>query len=339
GFFVNTLVLRTDTSGDPTFRELLQRVRNTALTGWAHQDLPFEQLVEALNPVRSAARNSLFQTMLTLDNAPEGEFTLGGHPAHTEPVHVDASRFDMSVFLTERRGAHGERPGMDGAIEFSTDLFDRGTVEALAARLVALLDAVTTDPDQSLAHLDVLTADERALLLGEVNATDRPVPRTSLAEAFQARASAHPDAPAVTADGTTLTYAELNARANRLARHLISEYGVGRESRVAVLLDRSADLVVAILAVLKAGGVYVPLDRRYPAARMRLIAAETEAVLVLTQRDLPAAAYLPGVPAVHVDDCAGTVADLPATDLAAPTAHADTVAYVMYTSGSTGTPK
>ncbi|MEN2421893.1 amino acid adenylation domain-containing protein [Streptomyces rimosus] len=339
GFFVNTLVLRTDTSGDPTFRELLQRVRNTALTGWAHQDLPFEQLVEALNPVRSAARNSLFQTMLTLDNAPEGEFTLGGHPAHTEPVHVDASRFDMSVFLTERRGAHGERPGMDGAIEFSTDLFDRGTVEALAARLVALLDAVTADPDQSLAHLDVLTADERALLLGEVNATDRPVPRTSLAEAFQARASAHPDAPAVTAGGTTLTYAELNARANRLARHLISEYGVGRESRVAVLLDRSADLVVAILAVLKAGGVYVPLDRRYPAARMRLIAAETEAVLVLTQRDLPAAAYLPGVPAVHVDDCAGTVADLPATDLAAPTAHADTVAYVMYTSGSTGTPK
>ncbi|MFD7668718.1 amino acid adenylation domain-containing protein, partial [Streptomyces sp. NPDC059788] len=339
GFFVNTLVLRTDTSGDPTFRELLQRVRDTALAGWAHQDLPFEQLVEALNPVRSAARNSLFQTMLTLDNAPEGEFTLGGHAAHTEPVHVDASRFDMSVFLTERRGAHGERPGMDGAIEYSTDLFDRRTVEALAARLVALLDAVTTDPDQSLAHLDVLTADERALLLGEVNATDRPVRRTSLAEAFQAQAAAHPDAPALTFQDTTLTYAELNARANRLARHLATAHGVGAESRVAVLLDRSADLAVAILAVLKAGGVYVPLDKRYPAARMRLIAAETEAVVVLTQQGLPASAYLPGVPALAVDACAETVADLPATDFTVPAAHADSVAYVMYTSGSTGTPK
>nr|WP_274535867.1 non-ribosomal peptide synthetase [Streptomyces sp. CB02923] len=339
GFFVNTLVLRTDTSGDPTFRALLQRVRSTALTGWAHQDLPFEQLVEALNPVRSAARNSLFQTMLTLDNAPEGEFTLGGHAAHTEPVHVDASRFDLSVFLTERRGAHGERPGMDGAIEYSTDLFDRRTVEALAARLVALLDAVTADPDQSLAHLDVLTADERALLLGEVNATDRPLRRTSLAEAFQARAAETPDAPALTADGETLTYAGLNARANRLARHLATAHGVGAESRVAVLLDRSADLVVAILAVLKAGGVYVPLDRRYPAARMRLIAAETEAVVVLTRQDLPASAYLPGVPALAVDACPEALADLPGTDLAGPTAYADSVAYVMYTSGSTGTPK
>ncbi|WP_030025367.1 non-ribosomal peptide synthetase, partial [Streptomyces monomycini] len=330
---------RTDTSGDPTFRELLQRVRSTALTGWAHQDLPFEQLVEALNPVRSAARNSLFQTMLTLDNAPEGAFTLGGHPAHTEPVHVDASRFDLSVFLTERRGAHGQRPGMDGAIEYSTDLFDRRTAEALAARFVALLDTVTADPDQPLARLDVLTADERALLLGEVNATDRPLRRTSLAAAFQAQAAAHPDAPALTFQDTTLTYAELNARANRLARHLAGTYGVGAECRVAVLLDRSADLVVAILAVLKAGGVYVPLDKRYPAARMRLIAAETEAVVVLTQQDLPAAAYLPGVPALAVDACAEAVADLPATDFAAPAAYADSVAYVMYTSGSTGAPK
>ncbi|MFH8348636.1 amino acid adenylation domain-containing protein [Streptomyces sp. NPDC018045] len=338
GFFVNTLVLRTDTSGDPTFRTLLQRVRSTALAGWAHQDLPFEQLVEALNPVRSAARNSLFQTMLTLDNAPEGEFTLGGHAAHTEPVHVDASRFDMSVFLTERRGAHGERPGMDGAIEYSTDLFDRRTVQALAARFVALLDAVTADPDRSLAHLDVLTADERALLLGEVNATDRPLRRTCLAEAFQARVAETPDAPALTFAGETLTYAALNARANRLARHL-AEHGVGAESRVAVLLDRSADLVVAILAILKAGGVYVPLDKRYPAARMRLIAAETEAVVVLTQRGLPADAYLPGVPALAVDACAQELAELPGTDLPAPAAYADSVAYVMYTSGSTGTPK
>ncbi|MEV5593205.1 amino acid adenylation domain-containing protein [Streptomyces sp. NPDC052496] len=346
GFFVNTLVLRTDTSGDPTFRELLQRVRSTALAGWAHQDLPFEQLVEALNPVRSAARNSLFQTMLTLDNAPAGEFTLGGHAARTEPVHVDAARFDLSVFLTERRGAHGERPGVDGAIEYSTDLFDRRTVQALAARFVALLDAVTADPDQSIARLDVLTADERALLLGEVNATDRPVRRTSLAEAFQARVAETPDAPALTFGDDTLTYAGLDARADRLARRLAG-HGVGAESRVAVLLDRSADLVVAILAVLKAGGVYVPLDKRYPAARMRLIAADTEAVLVLTQRDLPAAAYLPGVPALAVDGCAGAVdlpvtapvADLPAADVAPPAAYADSAAYIMYTSGSTGTPK
>jgi non-ribosomal peptide synthetase component F len=155
GFFVNTLVLRTDTSGDPTFRELLQRVRETDLAAWSHQDLPFEQLVEALNPTRSPARHPLFQTMLTLDNAPERDFTLAGVRTRTEPVPVGVSHFDLSVGFTERRDQRGEPQGLDGFVEYNTDLFDLGTARALADALVRVLDALTADPDLRIGEIEV----------------------------------------------------------------------------------------------------------------------------------------------------------------------------------------
>ncbi|MDX3234008.1 amino acid adenylation domain-containing protein, partial [Streptomyces sp. ME19-01-6] len=337
GFFVNTLVLRTDTSGDPTFHELLQRVRNTDLAAWSHQDLPFEQLVEALNPTRSPARHPLFQTMLTLDNAPDREFTLPGMRARLEPVHASAARFDLSIGLTERSGPQGERAGLDGFIEFSTDLFDRGTVESLAARLMHLLRSMAGDPGQTLSDIDVLTAEERELLLVTVNDTTREVPRSTIAAAFQAEVARTPDATALVCGETSLTYAQLNARANRMARLLVA-HGVLPECRVALLLERSVDLVVSILAVLKAGGVYVPLDKRNPAARMRLIATQTEASVLLTSRDVSMPDELAGLPVVLVDDCEEALGQADPTDLEVP-GGPDSLAYIMFTSGSTGTPK
>jgi non-ribosomal peptide synthetase component F len=155
GFFVNTLVLRTDTSGDPTFHELLQRVRDTDLAAWSHQDLPFEQLVEALNPTRTAARHPLFQTMLTLDNAPAREFTLAGVRTSTEPVQVGVAHFDLSVSLIERHDPHGEPQGLDGFVEYNTDLFDLSTAQALATALVQVLEALAADPGLHIGEIDV----------------------------------------------------------------------------------------------------------------------------------------------------------------------------------------
>ncbi|MDN0201205.1 non-ribosomal peptide synthetase, partial [Streptomyces sp. S.PNR 29] len=337
GFFVNTLVLRTDASGNPTFHELLQRVRNTDLAAWSHQDLPFEQLVEALNPTRSPARHPLFQTMLTLDNAPEREFTLPGMRGRPEPVHASAARFDLSIGLTERSGPQGEPAGLDGFIEFSTDLFDRGTVESLATRLMHVLRCMAGDPDQTLADIDVLTPEERELLLGTVNGTTRDVPRGTIAAAFQAEVARTPDATALVCGETSLTYAQLNARANRLARVLVA-HGVLPESRVALLLERSADLVVSVLAVLKAGGVYVPLDKRNPAARMRLIATQTAAGVLLTSHDASVPDELADLPVVLVDDCEEALGQADPSDLNVP-GGPDNLAYIMFTSGSTGTPK
>ncbi|NEY36130.1 amino acid adenylation domain-containing protein, partial [Streptomyces sp. PRKS01-65] len=337
GFFVNTLVLRTDTSGNPTFRELLQRVRETDLAAWSHQDLPFEQLVEALNPTRSPARHPLFQTMLTLDNASEPEFALPGLRARPEPVHASAARFDLSIGLTEHHGPQGEPAGLDGFIEYSTDLFDRGTVEALADRLIHLLRSMADDPGQRPADIDVLTPGERELLLVTVNGTTRDIPPGTLAEAFQAEVAQAPDATALVCGGTSLTYAQLNARANRLARLLVAR-GVEPEGRVALLLERSADLVVSVLAVLKAGGVYVPLDRRNPAARMRSIVTQTEAGVLLTSRDASIPEELAALPVVLVDDCEEALGQADPADPVVP-AGPDSLAYIMFTSGSTGAPK
>ncbi|EYF00459.1 Long-chain-fatty-acid--CoA ligase [Chondromyces apiculatus DSM 436] len=335
GFFVNTLVLRTDTSGDPTFRQLLGRVRETALGAYAHQDVPFEYLVEALNPTRSMSHHPLFQVMLAVQNAPDGAFELPG--LRVEPVGTGGtatSRFDLSISLAERRGPDGAPRGIDGAIEYSSDLFDPATVETLMARWARLLEAVVADPDRPISRLDILAPGERRKLLVDHNATAHPVSCASLPALFQAQVDATPDAVAVISEGTAWTYAELNARANTLARRLIAA-GVAPESAVGLLLERSLELVVAILAVVKAGGVYVPLDARYPLARMEHILRETRAAVLLTsvaRKDTP----LPqGAPIVVID--AAPVA----TDPGAPAVacHPDQVAYVMYTSGSTGVPK
>ncbi|MGW2788133.1 amino acid adenylation domain-containing protein, partial [Streptomyces populi] len=214
GFFVNTLVLRTDTSGDPTFAELLGRVRETALSAYAHQDVPFEHLVEALNPSRSLSHHPLFQTLLAVQNAPMGRFSLPGLDVTTYAVATGTAKFDLGVSLVEQFAPDGGPAGIAGAVEYATDLFDRSTVEALAGRWTRLLEAVTADPDRSIGGIELLDADERHRLLERGNATAREVAAVPVPQAFAAQVAATPDAVALVRGDVELTYGELNARAN-----------------------------------------------------------------------------------------------------------------------------
>nr|WP_243436612.1 non-ribosomal peptide synthase/polyketide synthase [Streptomyces sp. FH025] len=320
GFFVNTLVLRTDTSGDPSFAELLVRVREAALGAYAHQDLPFEHVVEALNPSRSLARQPLFQVLLALQNVPRTEFALDGLGAEILLVRTPTAMFDLGFHLLERGGTGGPAEGIVGRVEYGTDLFDRATVEALVARWLRLLAAVVAEPDRPLSRIDVLTAEERQELLVARNDTARPTPDTGLAARFAAQVRATPEAEAVLFEDTALTYRELNRRANRLAHALIAR-GVGPEQVVALRLPRSAELVVAVLAVLKTGAAYLPVDPDYPAARIAYMLEDAR-------------------PAVVLDDLADVTpaGDHPETDPVVPV-DARHPAYVIYTSGSTGRPK
>ncbi|MEU7382804.1 amino acid adenylation domain-containing protein [Streptomyces sp. NPDC042207] len=319
GFFVNTLVLRTDTSGDPAFSELLGRVRQTALAAYAHQDVPFEYLVEVLNPARSLAHHPLFQVMLALQNAPAADFALPGLDVGHMAAPTGTARVDLTFSLAEQHGGDGSPAGILGAVEYATDLFDPETVEALFARWTRLLRAVVADPRQPISRIDTLSDEERGQLLAE--GTGVELPEAGLPELFASRVRATPDAVAVVCGSTTLTYAELDARANRLAHALIGQ-GVRPETAVAVLLERSPELVVALLAIVKAGGAYVPLDPRFPSSRVDLIVRETGAALVLTEEVLTAL----------------NQAEARTTD---PQVHCnpEQLAYVMYTSGSTGQPK
>ncbi|MFF8424833.1 amino acid adenylation domain-containing protein [Streptomyces sp. NPDC016566] len=338
GFFVNTLVLRTDTSGDPTFRELLARVRETDLAAYTHQDLPFERLVEEVNPVRSLARHPLFQVMLVLHNAisdrPHAE--LGGLPVRVEATEAPVAKFDLSFSLWERHTDEGRPDGIAGQIEYATDLFDAATAEALAARLTRLLTAAVAEPDRGIGDLPVLAEDELHTLLTDRNDTSVARPEAALPELFAERAARAPDAPAVQSADLTLTYAQLDARAEALADAL-AERGVGTEDRVALLLGGRVDHVVAALAVAKAGAVYVPLDGRSPEARLRHILADTAAVAVVTDRATAPLVPKGAAPLVLVDD--PVLRSRPEGTRPRPAVRPDALAYIMYTSGSTGAPK
>ncbi|MET9348790.1 amino acid adenylation domain-containing protein [Streptomyces termitum] len=331
GFFVNTLVLRTDTSGDPTFAELLGRVRESQLDAFAHQDVPFERLVEEVNPARALGRHPLFQTLLVLQNHEEGSLDLPGLETAPEELGLRVAKFDLNIGITERRTADGAPAGLTGSAEYAADLYDRATVTTLLDRLGRLLTAAAETPDAPLGTLDVLTTEEHALLRDTWNATAAPLPDGSLPALFEAQAARTPDATALAHDGGTVTYAELDARANRLAHHLIAS-GVGPESPVALLMERSPDLVTATLAVLKAGGCYVPLHASLPPERMAALLADTGAPVLLTDRPDP------GFPHTATVVRPGDAEDAPAHAPGLPV-HPDRLAYVMFTSGSTGTPK
>ncbi|MFD0269308.1 amino acid adenylation domain-containing protein, partial [Streptomyces sp. NPDC127106] len=320
GFFVNTLVLRTDLSGDPTFTELLDRVRRNALAAYAHQDVPFEHLVEELNPTRSLAHHPLFQTMLALQTAPLGELDLPDLHVATALVPTGTAKCDLTFNLTERKDPEGGPAGLTGLVEYSTDLFDPETVGALVERWLRLLRAVTADPGLALSRVDVLSEAERFVVVPPVPAGAPAAPDACIPALFEARVRECPDAVAVVAGETSLTYGELNARANRLA-HALIERGVGVEDLVALALPRSAELVVAVLAVLKSGAAYLPLDPGYPAARRAYMVEDARPVLVL---DDPAAVD-PGDHYPDTDPSVGVTSAHPA--------------YVIYTSGSTGRPK
>ncbi|WP_316524401.1 non-ribosomal peptide synthetase [Kitasatospora brasiliensis] len=334
GFFVNTLPLRTDASGDPSFHELLDRVRRADLDAYDHQDVPFERLVEHLNPTRTPARHPLFQTLVALESRVSVPAAFGDLGCAEHPFELDVAKFDLSFRFTEQ----GPRAGLTVAVEYAVDLFDHATAAALAERLVRVLRAVTADAAAPIGDIEILDPAERERLLTGWNSTTAPVPDATLPELFEAQAAATPDAPAVVSEDGTLSYAELDSRAEHLATHLAGA-GVGAETPVVLLMDRSADLLTAILAVAKAGGVYVPLDDRHPAERLRKITADTAAALVLVDaahRDHPLAA---GAPCPVLPLTAGWF-DGPRerrAEHAAP--HPEQLAYLMFTSGSTGEPK
>ncbi|MEU7861241.1 non-ribosomal peptide synthase/polyketide synthase [Nonomuraea sp. NPDC049141] len=325
GFFVNTLVLRTDLSGDPTFTDLLQQVRATALEAYGHQDLPFEQLVDELGIERDRSRTPLFQTLFnyfavndanTVDSA--------------ERENRIIAQFDLRMILVE-----DDKGELSGAMEYSTALFDQATIERLVGHLNMLLAAVTADPDRPLSALPILTPAELQALR-EVNATGVVLPEVGgVHELIAARAVAGPEAVAVAGLEGQLSYGELDARANQLAHRLIG-LGAGPETTVALCLERGLDLVVAVLAVWKAGAAYLPLDPRYPTDRIAYLLSDSGADLLLTTgpllEDLPAGRLRtllvdePGVQALPVTAPAVVVAP-------------DQAAYLIYTSGSTGRPK
>ncbi|HEV3052990.1 MAG TPA: condensation domain-containing protein, partial [Longimicrobium sp.] len=254
GFFVNTLVLRTDLSGDPSFRETLRRVREATLGAYAHQELPFEKLVAELRPERSLSHSPLFQVMFALQNAEDRGSALAGLRVSGVGAAMEIAKFDLSLEL--KATPHGLR----GGLTYSTDLFERGTVDRMLGHLERVLEQVAADVDVRLSRLELLGEAERALVLEEWSRTGSEDPADRcIHELFEAQAARVPEAVAVRFEEESLTYGELNERANRLAHHL-TRLGVGPETRVGICLERGTEMVVSVLAVLKAGGAYVPLD-------------------------------------------------------------------------------
>ncbi|HEX2091321.1 MAG TPA: amino acid adenylation domain-containing protein, partial [Longimicrobiaceae bacterium] len=328
GFFVNTLALRTDLSGDPTFAELLRRVREGTLGAYQHQEVPFERLVEELGVKRSLTHSPLFQVMFSLQNAPAGELRLGGLVAEPIPEGRETARFDLSLGLTETEGT------LEGALVYRADLFDPATIDRMLQHLATLLEAVVRDPARGVGEAEVLPAAERARLLAEWNATAAPyASEPCLHHAFAAQAARTPDAPAVVAGAEVLTYAELERRANRVA-HALCRRGVGPEVRVGLWADRSAEAVVGVWGVLKAGGAYVPLDPGAPAERLRQVLEDAGIRMVLARAGAP---VIPGGVETLALEAEATLGE----PESAPESGAlpENVAYVIYTSGSTGTPK
>ncbi|MCY7886185.1 non-ribosomal peptide synthetase DhbF [Bacillus spizizenii] len=345
GLFINTFVLRTDTSGDPSFRELLDRVREVNLAAYENQDLPFERLVEVLNPARSRATHPLFQIMFVFQNTPDAELNLPDMESSLRIHSVGSAKFDLTLEISENRLADGTPNGLEGLLEYSTDLFKQATAQALADRLMRLLEAAESDPDQQIGNLDILAPEERSSMVTDWQSVSEKIPHACLPEQFEKQAALSPEAIAVVCEDQSLSYAELNERANRLARMLISE-GVGPEQFVALALPRSLEMAVGLLAVLKAGAAYLPLDPDYPADRIAFMLEDAQPAFIMT--NTKAAENIPpaeNVPRIVLDDpelaekLNTYQAENPSnTDRIQPLSPLNT-AYVIYTSGSTGVPK
>jgi len=334
GFFVNTLVLRTDLSGDVSFRELLSRVREVCLGAYAHQDLPFERLVEELQLERDLSRNPLVQVMFVLQTAPTATLDLPNVVTNPTKVRVAAetAKFDLTLTLVD-----GEE-GLVGSWQYNTDLFERATIRRLLAHHQRLLEAVVEQPDHPVSRLPLLTEAERHELVVKWNETKQePLAGQSLHELFEGQVARSPDGLAVAFEAAQITYAELNRRANQLAHHL-RELGVGQGVLVGICMERSVEMVVGLLGIMKAGGAYVPLDPEYPKERLAFMLGDSEVALILSQQRL--LGRLPegcgGV--VSLDADWEAIARHPDTDPMSGTEPGEVV-YVIYTSGSTGKPK
>jgi amino acid adenylation domain-containing protein/non-ribosomal peptide synthase protein (TIGR01720 family) len=331
GFFANSLVLRSDLSGDPTLRELLRREREVSLDAYAHQDVPFEKLVEELNPPRDMARTPLFQVMLILLNAPGEAMDLPG--LRLRPLAIDSrtSKMELTVYLTD------SARGIEGFIEYNVDLFAPATVTRLIDHYQRVLAAAVADPEVRLSELPLLSSDDRRQVLVDWNATAAAVPATTLHGWIEEQVRQAPEAIAVEFEESRLSYGELDRQANRLARHLRG-LGVGPEVLVGIAMERSLAMLVGVLAVLKAGGGYVPLDPEYPKERLAQMIEDSRIPVLLTQEALIDRLPPHQARIVAVDRDATKIA-LESTEPFEGGAGPGNLAYVIYTSGSTGRPK
>jgi amino acid adenylation domain-containing protein len=332
GLFVNSLALRTDLSGDPTFVELLHRVRAATVGAYSHQDVPFERLVEELNPVRDSSRSPLYQVMLILQNLPAQQTGIAGLELSGFGTERESSQMDLLLNLVEHPG------GITATLIYNTDLFEAATVERMLAHFENLLNGVVDDPALPISRAPMLSAPEREQLTRGWNDTAADYPRTlCLHGMIASQAAARPDATAVLFNRNQLSYAELDQRSNQLARHLEAR-GIGRGDRVGVYLDRSLDLMVALLAVMKSGAAYVPLDTHYPARRVESILEDAAVKCLLTRSTLKDRLAGSSAALLLLDEEAQAIAGRPATGFASP-ATPDDLVYIIFTSGSTGRPK
>ncbi|TAM67778.1 non-ribosomal peptide synthase/polyketide synthase, partial [Mycobacterium sp.] len=343
GFFVNTVVLRVDVTGDPTFAEVLSQVRQRSLAAYEHQDVPFEVLVERLNPARSLTHHPLVQVMLAWENfvghdtGPAAGLSLGDVAVTPIPVDTHTARMDLTFSLGERWSEAGDPAGIGGTVEFRTDVFDADSIQALIGRLQRVLLAMTADPAQTLSAVDLLDEAEHARLddFGNRAALTGPVTETaSIPALFADQVARAPDAAALVCDGHSMTYRELDDASNRLA-HLLVGAGVGPGQCVVLLFPRCAEAIVAMLGVLKTGAAYVPVDPAHSAARMEFVLDDAAPSAVITTADLRSRLDGAGLPVVDVHDSAVQAQ----SSAALPEPAAENIAYVIYTSGTTGTPK
>jgi amino acid adenylation domain-containing protein len=332
GFFVNTLVLRSDLGGTPSFRELLGRVREVALGAYAHQDMPFERLVEELQPERDMSYNPLFQVMFVLQNTPMPDGDFSGLALSSLEVESKTARFDLALSLTETE------QGLIGSFGYNTDLFDEATIARMVGHLRTLLEGVVADPNKRICDLLILTEAERHQLLVEWNDTQVNYPLDKcIHQLFEEQAERTPDNVAVVFEDQQLTYRELNARANQLA-HYLQKQGVGPDVLVGICVERSLKMIVGLFGILKAGGAYVPLDPAYPQERLTFMLEDAQVPVLLTQKQL-----LENLP-VHQRqttylDSDWDVIVRESKENPISKVRAENLAYVIYTSGSTGRPK
>ncbi|MFF9690842.1 amino acid adenylation domain-containing protein [Streptomyces sp. NPDC014623] len=341
GFFVNTLVLRTDLSGDPSFTELLARVRETDLAAFSHADVPFESVVEKLNPARSLSRNPLFQVMVGYHARTGDTLELPGLRAGYVPFRIRSAKFDLVFSFTEHTPADGGTGSLGCRLEFATELFDHETAVRLGDRLRALVAALVAAPGQPVSRADILGGEERQLVLEGFNGTPRPVDEETLPTMFARRLAERPDAIAVVDRSHSVTYERLDARSNRIAR-LLAARGVCAESVVGVAVPRSAGMIATVLAALKLGAAFLPLDLAHPADRLGYMIEDSRATVVVgTEAVAGKIPEVAGVPVLLLDEpsVAAELDGLPESAAGGGPAGLDQAAYVIYTSGSTGRPK
>ncbi|MEA5603525.1 non-ribosomal peptide synthetase [Nostoc sp. UHCC 0252] len=332
GFFVNTLVMRTDLSGNPSFSELLGRVREMAMEAYSHQHLPFEMLVEALQPERGLSHTPLFQVMFVLQNAPTSGLELTGLTVSSLPIKGTTSRFDLTLIM------QNSPTGLVGVWEYNTDLFDASTIERMTGHFVTLLEGIIANPEERISQLPLLTQPEQQKLLVEWNDTQVDYPQDlCIHQLFEEQVDSTPDAVAVVFEDQQLTYYELNYRANQLA-HYLRSLGVGSDALVGLCVERSLEMVIGLLGILKAGAAYVPLDPEYPPERLSFILEDAQVSVLLTQQSLLDRLPQHQAQLVCLDTDAKLISQSGQDNLISDV-QATNLAYIIYTSGSTGQPK